>query len=67
MKTGVSQSAIMTTKPSYSESKQGTLTEKSRVTEQNINDMNFKQAFYCYTDSKGRQQSRKRLNRLLEN
>lgn len=61
MKTGVSQSALMTTKPSYSESKQGTLAEKSRVTEQDINDMNFKQAFYCYTDSKGRQQVGKGL------
>lgn len=66
MKTGVSQSALMTSKPSYSESKQGTLAEKSRVTEQDINDMNFKQAFYCYTDSKGRQQVGKGLTDFLK-
>lgn len=66
MQTGINQSALMSSKPSYSESKRGTLTEKSRVTEQNINDMNFKQAFYCYTDSKGRQKVGKGLTDFLE-
>lgn len=55
IKTGVNQGALMSERPNYSESKQGTMSEKARITEQDINDLNFKQAFYCYTDSKGRQ------------
>jgi hypothetical protein len=55
MQTGVTQSAILSDSPSYSESHRGTLTDKQRITEQDLNDMKFKQAFYTYTDSKGRQ------------
>lgn len=55
MQTGVTQSSLFAEKPSYSESQKGTLTDKQRITEQDLNDMKFKQAFYTYTDAKGRQ------------
>lgn len=55
MQTGVTQSPLFVDSPSYSESHRGTLTDKQRITEQDLNEMKFKQAFYTYTNSKGRQ------------
>jgi hypothetical protein len=55
LETGISRGSLMSEKPSYSESVKGKVNEKARITEQDINDMRFKNAFYTYTDSKGRQ------------
>lgn len=66
VQTGISQGPIFTSKPSYSETIKGAMVEKARISEQDINKMNFKEAFYCYTDAKGRQKIGKGLTDFLK-
>ncbi|NBI07610.1 type IV secretory system conjugative DNA transfer family protein [Senegalia massiliensis] len=54
MQTGTSSSSIFSDNPKYTETRRGTIQEKKNVSEQEINDLTFKQALYSYTDSKGR-------------
>jgi hypothetical protein len=53
--TGMNTTGTSSDNPSYSESTKGTISEKNRVTKQEINDLHFQEAFTSFTDTKGRQ------------
>lgn len=55
MQTGVTTNSVMADNPTYSEQRRGTVVEKQFIPEQEIFDMNFQDAFYVYTNAKGRQ------------
>lgn len=54
LQTGVSSSSIMSTNPNYTEQRRGSVQEKEKVSTQKTADLEFKQAYYCYTDKKGK-------------
>ncbi|MBO8160645.1 MAG: type IV secretory system conjugative DNA transfer family protein [Thermosipho sp. (in: Bacteria)] len=55
MQTGVTSSTMFSPNPKYTEQRKGAITNKQRITEQEINNLHFKEAFYSYTNAKGRQ------------
>lgn len=59
--TGVTTNSIMNDNPNYSEQVRGTIKPNQKVSEQEINDLNFKQTFYSYTNAKERQKVGKGL------
>jgi hypothetical protein len=66
MQTGVNSSSIFSDNPKYSEQRRGTLQDVSNVSEQEINELNFKEALYCYTDRKGRTRVGKGLTDFMK-
>ena len=54
MQTGVNSTSMFSDNPNYSEQRRGTIQEKKAVSEQKINDLKFKEAFYSFTNFKGR-------------
>ncbi|NFH90588.1 hypothetical protein FDA33_10335 [Clostridium botulinum] len=52
--TGISQNPIFTENAKYSESTKGTMTEKYRVSTEEISQLKFKRCYYVYTNSKGK-------------
>ena len=59
MQTGVNMSSIFADNPKYSEMRRGKLQSKRIVTEQEIDELTFKEALYSYTDKKGRRRKGK--------
>lgn len=59
MQTGVHMSSIFADNPKYSEMRRGKLQSKRIVTEQEIDELTFKEALYSYTDKKGRRRKGK--------
>lgn len=53
--TGVSTNSMHADNPSYSEQVRGSMKETKNITEDEINNLNFQQLFYSYTNNKGRQ------------
>lgn len=66
MQTGVNSSSIFSDTPKYSEQRRGTIQNVSNVSEQEINELNFKEALYCYTDRKGRTRVGKGLTDFMK-
>lgn len=56
MQTGVTTSSMMSNNPTYNEQRRGKEIDNKKVTEEEINRLHFKEAFYAYTNFKGRQQ-----------
>lgn len=54
IETGVSINPVSSDKPSLSENKRGSIQNQSRVSEDDIMNLQFKQAFVAYTNSKNR-------------
>jgi hypothetical protein len=66
LQTGVTSSSIFSDAPKYSEQRRGTLKDISSVSEQEINELTFKEALYCYTDKKGRTKIGKGLTDFMK-
>lgn len=54
IQTGVSQNPIFSENPNYSESTRGAMTEKYKVSTEEISELKFKRCYYVYTNSKGK-------------
>jgi len=67
MQTGVTTTSMWSDNPNYSEQRRGTLTSKNVVGEQDIGNLNFKEAFYSYTNFKGRRKIGKGNTDFLHN
>lgn len=52
--TGITTSSLFAENPSYNESMRGSIVEKRNITEYDVNNLNFKQLFYSYSNKKGR-------------
>ncbi|WP_160358731.1 type IV secretory system conjugative DNA transfer family protein [Clostridium chromiireducens] len=52
--TGVSKNPILSENANYSESEKGVMTEKAKVSSQEIAELKFKRCYYIYTNSKGK-------------
>lgn len=52
--TSVTSNPVITENPRYSEAARGTLTEKSRVPEQDLADLEFKRCYYSTVNKKGK-------------
>ncbi|MGG7060097.1 TraM recognition domain-containing protein [Clostridium nigeriense] len=54
VKTGISSTPLFSDQTRYVESKSGTITEKNRVTKENLATLEFKNCYYSITDTKGK-------------
>lgn len=54
MMTGISTNSVFANNPNYSESIRGSISEVNNVSEEDIDNLNFQQLYYIYTDHKGR-------------
>lgn len=54
VKTGISSTPLFSDQTRYVESKSGTITEKNRVSKENLATLEFKNCYYSITDTKGK-------------
>lgn len=54
VKTGISSTPLFSDQSRYVESKSGTITEKNRVSKENLAKLEFKNCYYSITDTKGK-------------
>lgn len=54
MKTGISSTPLFSDNARYMESKSGAITEKNRVSKENLATLEFKNCYYSVTDTKGK-------------